>query len=66
MFAHIRCLFGWIPSVFRLREDLVLENLAQRQQLMALQVKQPSPGSASLTNCFGSLFGQRGLDGNDL
>jgi putative transposase len=36
MFARLRYLLGWIVSVFRSRDDLVLENLALRQQLLAL------------------------------
>src|ERR1039457_1351045 len=39
MFARLRYLLGWILSVFRSREDLVLENLALRQQLLTLLAK---------------------------
>ena len=34
-------LFGWVISVFRSREELLLENLALRQQLLALRAKRP-------------------------
>jgi len=43
MFVRFRHLLGWVVSVFRLREDLVLENLALRQQLLALHAKRPRP-----------------------
>ena len=43
MFARLRYLLGWILSVFRSREDLVLENLALRQQLLTLHAKRPRP-----------------------
>jgi putative transposase len=36
-----RHLLGWMVSAFRSREDLVLENLSFRQQLLALQVQRP-------------------------
>src|ERR1035438_5048439 len=35
-FARLRNVLGWILSVFRCRDDLVLENVALRQQLQAL------------------------------
>jgi len=41
MIAALRCLFGWILSAFASRTDLVLENLALRQQLLALHTKRP-------------------------
>lgn len=34
-------MIGWILSVFGSRKDLVLENLALRQQLLALHTKRP-------------------------
>jgi hypothetical protein len=37
----LRCLLGWVVSTFRSREDLILENLALRQQLLALHAKRP-------------------------
>lgn len=36
MHVSLRHLFGWIVSAFGSREDLILENLALRQQLLAL------------------------------
>jgi hypothetical protein len=39
MFVRLRHLLGWIISVFRSREDLILENLALRQQVLALHAK---------------------------
>src|SRR6516225_141228 len=41
MIVSLRHLLGWIISSFRSREDLVLENLALRQQLLALHAQQP-------------------------
>src|SRR5271154_4008352 len=41
MIAWLRHLLGWLVSAFRSREDLVLENLALRQQLLALHAKRP-------------------------
>ncbi len=41
MFASHRHFIGWIISAFRSRQDLILENLALRQQLLALHAKRP-------------------------
>jgi hypothetical protein len=41
MFSSLRHLVGWIFSAFGSRKDLVLENLALRQQLLALHTKRP-------------------------
>ena len=41
MIASLRYFLGWLVSVFRSREDLVLENLALRRQLLALHAQQP-------------------------
>src|SRR5215471_12717050 len=41
MFSSLRHLVGWIFSAFGSRQDLVLENLALRQQLLALHNKRP-------------------------
>ncbi len=43
MIATLRHLFGWVGDCFRSREDLILENLALRQQLLALHAKLPRP-----------------------
>ena len=43
MFVRLRHLLRWIISVFRSREELLLENLALRQQLLALHAKRPRP-----------------------
>ena len=39
MFSSFRHLIGWILSTFGARKDLLLENLALRQQLLALRTK---------------------------
>src|SRR4029077_15685491 len=41
MIVSLRHFFGWFVSAFRSREDLVLENLALRRQLLALRTQQP-------------------------
>jgi hypothetical protein len=41
MFVLFRHLFEWVISGFRSREKLLLENLALRQQLLALHAKRP-------------------------
>src|SRR6266481_8848398 len=41
MLVSLRHFFGWMVSAFSSREDLVLENLALRQQLLALHAKRP-------------------------
>jgi hypothetical protein len=41
MISSLRHFFGWLVSAFRSREDLVLENLALHQQLLALHAQQP-------------------------
>src|SRR5690349_484277 len=41
MTASIRHLFGWLVSVFSSRKNLVLENLALSQQLLAVHAHRP-------------------------
>jgi hypothetical protein len=41
MIVSLRHLLGWIFSVVSSRENLILENLALRQQLLALRAKRP-------------------------
>src|SRR5215470_186739 len=41
MIAVLRHLLGWLFVTFRSREDLILENLALRQQLLTLHSKRP-------------------------
>jgi hypothetical protein len=43
---------GWLIDAFRPRQDLILENLALRQQLMALHAKRPRPRLRSLDKLF--------------
>ena len=43
MISCIRYLMGWLIGCFRCREDLILENLALRQQLLSLHAKRPRP-----------------------
>jgi hypothetical protein len=39
--TSLRHLLGWVAIAFRSREDLIFENLALRQQLLALHAKRP-------------------------
>jgi hypothetical protein len=41
MNVFLRHLLGWIFNAFSSREDLILENLALRQQLLALHATRP-------------------------
>jgi hypothetical protein len=41
MFPLLRHFIGWMTRAFCSRQDLVLENLALRQQLLALHAKRP-------------------------
>ena len=52
MIVSLRHLLGWIVSFFRSREDLVLENLALRQQLLALHAQRPRTRLTSLHKLF--------------
>src|ERR1700732_1308968 len=48
MIVSLRHLLGWMVSAFSSRESLVLENLALRQQLLALHAKRPRRRLAAL------------------
>jgi len=52
MILRLRHLLGWIFSVFRSRQDLILENLALRQQLLALHTKRPRRRLTALHKLF--------------
>ncbi len=52
MSVRLRHLLGWVISVFRSREVLLLENLALRQQLLALHAKRPRPRLSSVDRLF--------------
>src|SRR5664279_2102549 len=41
MIVWLRHVLGWLRSAFCAREDLLLENLALRQQLLALHAQRP-------------------------
>lgn len=43
MFKGLRYLFGWVLSALGSRKDLVLENLALREQLLARHTMRPRP-----------------------
>jgi hypothetical protein len=44
MIPLLRHFVGWFVGAFRSREDLMLENLALRQQLLALQTTAAATG----------------------
>ena len=52
MIVSLRHLLGWMVSAFRSREDLVLENLALRQQLLALHAQRPRRRLTALHKVF--------------
>src|ERR1700730_4730037 len=52
MIVSLRHLLGWMVSAFSSRESLVLENLALRQQLLALHAKRPRRRLTALHKLF--------------
>jgi hypothetical protein len=48
----LRHFLGWLIGAFRSRVDLILENLALRQQLLALHAKRPRPRLRSFDKIF--------------
>jgi hypothetical protein len=52
MIASLRHSLGWMVSSFRSREDLVLENLALHQQLLALHAQRPHHRLTALHKLF--------------
>jgi len=52
MIASLRHFLGWMVSAFRSREDVVLENLALRQQLLALHAQRPRRRLTALHKLF--------------
>ena len=52
MIVSLRHFLGWLLSVFRSREDLVLENLALRRQLLALHAQLPRRRFTALHKLF--------------
>jgi transposase InsO family protein len=52
MIVSLRHVLGWMVSAFSSREDLILENLALRQQLLALHAKRPRRRLTALHRLF--------------
>jgi transposase InsO family protein len=52
MISLLRHFVGWLVGAFRSREDLMLENLALRQQLLALRAKRPRRRLGSFDKVF--------------
>jgi len=52
MIPLLRHFVGWLVGAFRSREDLMLENLALRQQLLALRAKGPRRRLGSFDKVF--------------
>src|SRR3984893_4330889 len=52
MIVSLRNLLGWMISAFTSREDLVLENLALRRQLLALHAQRPRRRLTALHKLF--------------
>jgi hypothetical protein len=57
-------LLGVFRRCLHSRCDLLLENLALRQQLLALQRRNQSPDLLALIVCSGLLYGGCGQNGN--
>jgi pimeloyl-ACP methyl ester carboxylesterase len=62
MLVSLRHFLGWLVSVFRSREDLVLENLALRRQLLALHAQQPRRRLTAIQASSQSLAGAGGSE----
>src|ERR1039458_7010515 len=56
MTVSLRHLLGWIVSAFSSREDLILENLALRQQLLTLHATRPRRRLSALHKLFWVAF----------
>jgi putative transposase len=52
MLVLLRHSLGWLTAAFRSRAELVLENLALRQQLLTLHAKRPRPRLGVLDRLF--------------
>ena len=52
MLVRFQHLFGWLTGAFRSPADLILENRALRQQLLALHAQRPLPRLRSLDRLF--------------
>ena len=52
MVSVLRHLIGWLAGLFRSREDLLLENLALRQQLLAVHSRRPRPRLSTARKLF--------------
>jgi len=52
MFAWLRHFIGWVVSASSSRGDLILENLALRQQLLALHAKRSRHRSSTMQKLF--------------
>jgi len=66
LIASLRHFLGWMVSAFRSREDLVLENLALRRQLLALHAQQPRRRLTALLSCSGLRWERSGPGGGSL
>ena len=52
MFVWLRHFIGWVVSALGSRGDLILENLALRQQLLALHAKRPRHRASTMHKLF--------------
>ena len=66
MFRFVGLCFGMLPRFFRERRSLVLENLALRQQLVALKRRHPRPSLGLFDKLFWVILGGFGRPGNIL
>lgn len=65
MFVRLRHLLGWVISALGSREELLLENLALRQQLLALHAKRPRPRLRAVDKLFWVVLLKFGPAGRD-
>jgi putative transposase len=66
LIAPLRHLLGWIVIALSSREDLLLENLALRQQLVALHAKRPRRRLTALHKRFWVVLRNSELDGKGI
>jgi hypothetical protein len=62
MIVSLRHLLGWLVSAFHSRQDLILENLALRQQLLVLHAQRPRRRFTAPHKLFWALL-QKAWDG---
>src|ERR1039458_4104371 len=57
MIVWLRHFLGWVVGAFRSREDIILENLALRQQLLTLHAQRPPCGTQAVLGRIAKVLG---------